>query len=104
MSGGFTGRVILCWPSNRDEIARLNQLAEAGQEFVPTIEHSLSRCDGCGRGIWIARQQLQLANSPFVRSRKLCMFCVDRVTKTLNVDVHETDIAPDVAHARRRTV
>lgn len=104
MSSAFNGRIILCWPSARSEIAQLNELVEAGYEFVPTIEHSLSRCDGCGRGIWIARQQLQLANSPFVLSRKLCMFCVDGVCSTLNVDPHETDIAPDVAHARKRIV
>jgi hypothetical protein len=97
------GRVILCWPSNREDIERLNRLTNSRSPFVPTIEHSLSTCDSCRRSIWIARQQLQLANSPFVRTTKLCMFCMSRINQALNVEIHEVDIAPEVQHARKRT-
>jgi hypothetical protein len=101
MADGFHGRIILCWPTDRNQIAQLNQLTDACP-FVPTIEHSLSTCDSCRRSIWIARQQLQLANSPFTRASKLCMFCATDVSRTLNVEWFEIDVAPGVQDARKR--
>lgn len=104
MAEGFHGRVILCWPADRNEIRALNRLTDSRSLFTPTVEHSLSTCDCCRRRIWIARQQLQLANSPLVRSTKLCMFCVSQIGQALNVELREMDVAPEIAHARKRTV
>lgn len=103
MAEDFRTRVMLCWPSNRSEIATLNAQLPADQHFAPTVEHSLSSCDACRRGIWIGPQQKALANSPFLRARKLCMFCTGDVQRVLNLDPRVVDVNPDLRNARRRT-
>jgi hypothetical protein len=104
MNERFHASVILCWPSNRKDIDRLNRLNESAIDFVPTIDHQLSECDSCKRSVWITKEQLQMARSPLFCNNKLCMFCVGEISKRLNVALMEIDIAPHVAHSRRRKV
>jgi len=103
MADRFTGQVMLCWPTDRKLIAQLNRKVGPGRQFVPTVEHTLSTCDACNRGIWIGPQQLQLVNSPFIRARKLCMFCTSEVQRVLDMRLCEVDVNLDLRHARRRT-
>lgn len=103
MADGFTSQVMLCWPSDRNAIALLNAKLPAKQHFVPSVEHSLSTCDGCEQGVWIGPEQLQLVDSPFVRARKLCLHCAGKVREVLKLAVREVDINPGLADARRRT-
>lgn len=103
MPGRFSDtRVMLCWPSDRTDIRRLAAIGQT-EAFKPTVEHSLSTCDSCDRSIWIAPQQLQLVRSPLLKAKKLCMFCVSTVQRTLNLNPHEVDIGLNMRGARRRT-
>lgn len=102
MPGGFNSHVMMCWPSNRDEIKRLSALTD-GPPFVPTVEHSLSTCDSCERSIWIGPQQLQMARSPFLNAKKLCMFCVSTVQRTLKLRTQEVEIGMTLRNAVRRS-
>lgn len=104
MNERFHASVILCWPSDRKDIERLNRLNETNIPFVPTVDHQLSECDSCSRSVWITKQQLQVAKNPLFRHNKLCMFCVGEISKRLNVEMHEVDIAPHVARSRKRRV
>lgn len=102
MGDHFPSQILLCWPSDRASIQRLNNLVGPSQSFSPTVEHSLSTCEGCGRSVWIAEQQRQLAASPLIVTRILCMFCAGEVQKTLDLNAQEVDIGPTVRSARRR--
>lgn len=102
MNNSFTGRVVLCWPSKRSEIAELNQRIGPDQKFTPSIEHSLAMCDGCQRGIWIGPQQRQLVNSALVKARKLCLYCAADAQRVLQLDVREHNLNPDMTNARKR--
>lgn len=104
MNERFHASVILCWPSDRREIERLNRQLEPGLRFSPTIDHQLSECDSCKRSVWITKQQLQIALNPLFRNNKLCMCCVGEISTKLNLDLHEVDVAPHVARSRKRTV
>lgn len=105
MADGFQCQVMLCWPTDRQAINLLNSQRQPGQApFYPSIEHSLSTCDSCSQDVWIGPQQLQLVASPFIRVKKLCLFCAGQVKRALNLDPHEVDLNPDLLHARRRTV
>jgi hypothetical protein len=101
MPDGFQHQVMLCWPSDRQEIA---QLAAAGatEAFIPTVEHSLSTCDACSRSIWIGPQQLQLVKSVFVSTKKLCMFCVSEAQRALHLQPREVDVGLNLRDAPRR--
>jgi hypothetical protein len=94
-------RVLLCWPADRKEIARLNAMTR--ESFTPTVDHSLSTCDGCPRGIWIGPQQLQLSRSPLIRVKKLCMFCAVAVQNVLKLRPEEVDLNPEMNFSRPRT-
>lgn len=96
-------QVLLCWPADRKAMAELNKQLPLAQKFAPTTEHTLTICDSCGRQIWIAPQQLQLAKSPFIRAKKLCMFCVNEVTQALDLTPQQVDLNPELRFARRRT-
>jgi hypothetical protein len=98
----FNAQVILCWPSNRAAIAQLNSRVGPDQQFSPTIEHSLSECDGCMRGIWIAAEQQQMVDSPFIGARKLCVYCARDLADALNLLPQQVDLNPGLAHALRR--
>lgn len=102
MPDGFESQVMLCWPSNRDEIKLLSAYTDQ-EPFVPTIEHSLSNCDSCDRSVWIGPQQLQLVQSAFVKTRKLCMFCISEVQRTLKLKPQGFDVGLSLREARRRT-
>lgn len=103
MGDGFVSQVMVCWPSDRDAIALYNADLPAEHQFVPSVEHSLSTCDGCDHGVWIAPQQRQLVQSPFIRARKLCLRCAGEVRRVLRLDPREVDINPELRQARRRT-
>lgn len=102
MTERFHAQVILCWPSDRDAVAELNARIGPDQKFSPTVEHSLSTCDGCRRGIWIAQQQQDLIDSPFITAHKLCMHCAGDLAGALNLSPHKVDLNPDLHHAHRR--
>lgn len=105
MTKGFASRVVLCWPSRRSDIDKLNTLVDDDrQKFEPTVDHSLSSCDSCERGIWITPQQLELARSTLTLAKKLCLFCVADVHETLNLELREVDIGPETRQSRRRRV
>lgn len=103
MADGFSSQVMLCWPSDRKLIDQLNTGVAPDEQFRPTVEHSLTTCDPCHRSVWIGPQQLQLVNSPFVRARKLCLYCAGRAQKILALTPRQVDINPDLSRARRRT-
>lgn len=98
----FQSHVVVCWPSSREEIDRL---AAAGKvaPFVPTVEHSLSTCDGCGQSVWIGQPQLELVKFSVLRkTRKLCMVCAAEVQRTLKLKPVEIDIGVPLRDARPR--
>jgi hypothetical protein len=96
-------QVIACWPADRREIALLNRGRDPAEQFAPTVEHSLSHCDGCPRQIWIANQQHQLVGSPLMRVRKLCVYCAGDVQAALKMTMREVDLNRSGNPARRRT-
>lgn len=76
------GTVLLCWPTDPAEIARLNQFAD-GDDFSPTGEHRRTCCDACECEVWIDRQQREQLTSPLARARKLCFRCAFAVQRTV---------------------
>lgn len=72
-------------------------------QFQPTTDHSLSTCDSCPRNIWIAQQQLDMVNSPLIRTKKLCLFCLDAATSVLKPQIREGDLFPEIRLSRQRT-
>lgn len=101
--GGFATQVLMCWPTDKETIKTLNNKLRPEQQFTPSIEHSLSTCDGCTRDVWIGPQQLQLAVSVFVQARKLCIMCAEAVQRTLRLTPREVDLNPALRFAPRRT-
>lgn len=99
----FNAQVILCWPSDRAAIAELNTRIGPDQRFSPTIEHSLSECDGCQRSIWIAPEQQAMVESPFMAVRKMCLYCARDLADALHLIPQQVDLNPGLAHAVRRT-
>lgn len=101
MTQVYPSRVVLCPPADRGRLDAANVLACT--PFTPTVEHSLSTCDSCGGKIWIAQQQLDLVNSPLIKTCKLCMFCLSEVNKVLSsLRVEAIDVNPDIAFAHKR--
>lgn len=105
MTESFSAQVMLCWPTDREEIKKLNaRLDREEMKFAPSIDHSLSSCDGCPRRIWIGAQQLELVNSAFVKARKLCLFCAGAAAKVLNLNPRTVDVTLGQPPPRSRTL
>ncbi len=100
--GKLNTQVILCWPADRAAIDDLNARVRPSEKFEPTVEHTVSDCDGCKRTIWIAPQQLDLWKSPFVAARKVCLYCAADIKRGLNLLVRQVDLNPDIHTAQPR--
>lgn len=80
----FPVRVLLCWPIDPDEIARLNELAPSPeQHFAPTDDHLRDLCDSCRTPVYVHKDQYEQFPSSLVRNehRKLCFACAHAIQK-----------------------
>lgn len=103
MSEHVQGHVIVCWPSDRKQIAYLSGKGQVDM-FVPTVEHTLTTCDSCGQSVWIGNPQLELLRFALLpKSRKLCIICAAQVQKTLNLHPEAIDVGISLRDAQRRT-
>ncbi len=77
-------KVLLCWPTDPAEIARLNQFA-SGDPFSPTDQHAQSCCDACGCEVYLTLDQLQHLDLLLWQTRKLCFQCAFGVQRAVGM-------------------
>ncbi|MDG4796902.1 hypothetical protein [Micromonospora sp. WMMD1082] len=71
-------RVILaCPPTNMNELLE----GTGNPRYVPTVEHSLTRCGDCGTDMWIGPRQQAVAVRAPEATLVLCMVCAIRETE-----------------------
>ncbi len=76
MNDGPFVTVISLIPCNPKLREKINQDLPPDQQWKPSIEHSITTCDNCGRDCWIGPKQKELSESVFTASKKLCAICI----------------------------
>lgn len=95
--------VIMCVPQDRAFIDAVNAELEPGvPAWVPSIEHTGTACERCGRAVWIGPKQRQLAESVLFATIKLCTPCAVTTTDELGVELEFRAANPDAHQLRPR--
>ncbi len=94
--------MINCFPADPALMEKVNASLPPDQQWRPSIEHTITQCDKCGRDCWIGPKQKIMATLSGIP--KQCTLCILHQGDALGV--HQYDLVglnPDEDKIPRRT-